>query len=178
MILSFPTLSRLSIFGILISTGSLSAEIRLAPNANDVESRRRQVEAVYEGNQSVSLPGEVKIEVKTPSLLARSEYLVGVRGFTLVPKGSVVGAGKYVTVLSTPPAEGKLLGWDEFYRLHRAHLRLLAITEKQWSGKDSLETMKDKLASALEGSQTVLTSLNGQLVSLEGIQELITNIKK
>lgn len=152
----------------------MSAEIRKAPTADEISAKRRQVDSVYGINGAKAVEEEVKIVDSRRNLLASSEYLVGPHGFILVPKGAVIAQGKMVTVSATIPANAQFLNWNDFIRKHRAGIRLLEISEKQWMGESSLESLLPKLEAAQKGSFTTLTSLNGSVVSLPAIQKLLS----
>lgn len=153
----------------------VSAEIRKAPTADEVSAKRRQVNAVYDSAGTKAVESEVKIEKARTNLLATSEYLVGPHGFVLIPKGALITEGNMVTVSATAPTDTKFLTWDDFVRKHRAGIRLISISEQQWMGETSLDSLLPKLEAAKKGSFTALTSLNGSVVSLPAIQKLLTS---
>jgi hypothetical protein len=150
----------------------VAAQIRKAPTVAEATAKRRQVDAVYERSEVRSVENEVSIERAKPSLLGSSDYLIGPHGFSLIPKGSVVAQGKMLTLATTAPTKGKLLKWEDFFRRHRAGIRLLTITDQQWMGEASLEPLRIKLAAAEKSGFTTLTSLNGDLVALQGLKKL------
>ncbi|MDQ8192236.1 hypothetical protein [Roseibacillus persicicus] len=160
-------------FSFLASASLVSAEITKAATGAEIEAQRRQLQSVYEDSGAAQVEGEVKIDVKKPSLLASSEFLVGPHGFTLVPKGAVIATGRAVAVENVAPKGAKLLNWSDFLQRHRGGLRLLPVTDNQWTGKESLDPLLTRIEAAEKSGYTTLTSLNGEPVSLPKIQKLL-----
>lgn len=152
----------------------VAAEVTDKPTAGDVNEKRKRAAEVYERfrkeAEALKAKEEASSEKGKKSLLAESDFLVGPHGFIIVPKGAVVSEGKMVTVSADEPTRSRLLGWEEFYRKHRAGLRFIAISEGQWTGKESLEDVKKKVAEARKKSFTTLTLLNDSVVSMPQLQ--------
>lgn len=115
------------------------------------------------------LSGDIKVEEQKVSLLNDSHFLVGHYGYTLVPKGAVFSSTKAISLVKNSPDEGKLMRWGDFHRKHRSGLRLIKITNGQWTGEASLDPVREVIAKAVSSGQTVVTSLNGFPVSISAL---------
>ncbi len=161
-------------FVFLVSAFTLNAgKIQDAPSAADIQSKRGKTDSAYASAGVKKAENEVPIERVKPTLIGESHFLVGAHGFAIVPRGAVFASGRTVKLVETAPQSGKFLAWGEFYKRHRAGIRLINITGDQWSGKTSLEPLKAQLNAAAASGQAALTSLNGEPVSLPGIKILI-----
>lgn len=153
-------------------------EIKDSLTAEEVAAKRRAGgEGLTEAGVE-TLSGQIKIEERKPSLLADSRFLVGYHGYTLVPKGAVFSTGKTVFVASDAPQKGKLLNWETFYRKHRSGLRLVLISDAQWTGEGSLDPVKEVIVKAATSGQTVVTSLNGSPVSIAALAKTAVELKE
>lgn len=146
-------------------------DIKEALTADEVAAKRQAggEELVEAGVEQLS--GDIKIEERKPSLLADSCFLIGYHGYTLVPKGAVFSTGKAVQLASYAPVKGKLMNWEAFHRKHRSGLRLVQITDAQWTGEGSLDEVKKVISKAASSGQTVVTSLKGSPVSISALSK-------
>lgn len=174
MKLALPVCLKGSLLLLLLTNPLLLAqEVKDAPSASEV-SQLRKVSATNAYNEEGVKEVEKEVQlIERPSLLKKSEFLSGPFGFALLPKGSVVAAGKSLTLTATPPEKGKMLPWKDFYQKHRGSIRLLVVTEQQWSGKAPLTSLLPTLKTAAEGGMTTVTSLQGQPISFPPLQEAI-----
>lgn len=169
MKLNSPSLSLL-LASVLSGVLSLqAAEITEAPSAEEVSAKRRTGGREFTEAGVKKLSGEIQVEERKVSLLNDSHFLVGHYGYTLVPKGAVFSSSKAITLVKSAPAKGKLLKWEDFHRKHRASLRLIPITDGQWTGEASLDPVREVIAAAASSRQAVVTSLNGFPVSISAL---------
>lgn len=169
-----PTLIPAALACSLLSSAFAAAEgVREAPSAADIAALRGDVASSYGNSKTSEKSGVVTAAKKRASLSERSEFLIGAYGYTILPKGAVTHTGKAVQLSASQPGTGKLMDWDSFYRKHRGVLRLIPITDSQWTGKAPLESLKPTLDSAAESGLTALISLNGYPVGLPQIQTLL-----
>lgn len=148
-------------------------EVREAPSAEAVTAARGNIAASYGNSKTAKKGAPVEVVTKRPTLADQSDYLVGAYGYTILPKGAVTYTGSAVKLSATQPTTGKLMNWDSFYRKHRAGLRLVAITDSQWTGTAPLDSLKPALDAASKSNITTLISLNGYPVGLPKIKSLL-----
>jgi hypothetical protein len=158
----------------LVGVPALAQEVVETASPEEVMARRANAKAAF-GKAGTVVPDKpIAISEDRPTLFEQSDFLVGVHGYTILPKGAVISVGKSVQLVSSQPRSGKLLDWNSFVRSHRGGLRLIPISDGQWTGTDPLDSLKPTLEAASESGLTCLLSLNGQPVSIPGIQELLS----
>lgn len=143
-------------------------DIKQSASVEAINARRSA--AVANGYQKASISTlEEKVEIKTEkaSFLAGSEFLVGAKGFAIVPKGSTVTPSRGVKILSEAPTEGRLQTWREFQVSNPSSVRLLPVSDEALSGeKSAVEAISKKITALKTGGIAYVTTLNGNPVSL------------
>ena len=81
------------------------------------------------------------------SLVKRSTIISGVRGWTIVPRGSVLSTPTRFKARMNGARKGKLVTWGDFYAKNSSWIRLLPVTIEQATGQkplteDFMESLK------------------------------------
>lgn len=149
-------------------------EIREVASADVINARRSAAaKSGYQAASISTLTEKVEIRPQEKSFLAGSEFILGARGFVILPKGCVVTAGRGIEVLSEPPVNNQLQDWKNFQRSNPAVLRLLPITEAMLNGDDAaLKTITQKINALKTSGVAYVTTLNGSPVSIPSLSTI------
>lgn len=177
MIISQSKILFLLIASAIACNTAMAQKMKDAPNSAEVVALRGNVAAAYGNTATKPSAAAVAPPEKKRTLAEQSDFLVGAYGYTLLPKGAVTHTGKAVQVSATQPTSGQLMDWDSFYRKHRGGLRLVPITNDQWTGTAPLDSLKPTLEAAAKSGLTTVISLNGYPVGLPKIQTLLPETK-
>ncbi|MGJ8724914.1 MAG: hypothetical protein ACSHYB_10195 [Roseibacillus sp.] len=149
-------------------------EIRQAASAEVINARRSA--AATNGYSSASVETEeekVEIKIEKVSFLSGSEYLLGAKGFVIIPRGCAIIPGRGIQILAEAPADQKMQTWKEFQQANPATLRLLPITGEMLSGdEEALKSITQKIKTLKAGGLAYVTTLNGSPVSIPGLSTI------
>ncbi len=145
-------------------------EIRAQASAETLAARRAQAPDPYQASNLEAVEDKVIIDVEEASFLENSEFLTGISGFVILPKGSTVTSNRSLNVVSEVPSHLKLQNLKEFQWSNPSAIRQLPVTEAMLAGEeDALQQIKQQIAALKTGGIAYVTTLNGNPVSLPNL---------
>lgn len=165
---------------LLLITPALSQqkEVKEASSAESMAALRES----WKGNRKSKLKRasiEVQVRESNKDFMATSVYFVGARGFTVLPKGSVLTSGRSFKEVNDAPEDLPYMDWAAFVRTHRAGLLVHAVTSEQLQFGKSLKGVNDAKARCLKGGIACVTTykLNPVRVAKEAASESLAKVK-
>lgn len=157
---------------------SQSGVVKQAPSAEGVAALREN----WKNNRGSNLrraSEEVKVRQSNRDFMATSVYFVGARGFTLLPKGSILTAGRNFKVVQEEPEHLPYMDWPVFMRAHRAGLVVHAVTAEQLQHGKSLKSVSETKTRCENAGLTCVTTykLNPVRVAKEPKDKSLTKTK-
>lgn len=153
---------------ILLLPASGSAEVRPAATKESLLAKRAELATQQKGKLIQQVSSEVLVQERTKgtSILESSHYLLGERGWTLVPKGSVPSVGKSFTLTTTKPVSLKFMEWAEFVRFHRSGLQTIPISQNMLGPEADTKLIKERITSLQKLGVTCVTTYKQQPVRI------------
>ena len=142
---------------LLLATGS--AEIRPATTKEGLLAKREELARSRGAKLLRPVEKEIPVQgAEKRQILDSSSYLVGARGYTLIPNGSALSVGKTITLTTTQPQNLTYMNWSEFVRTHRNGLRTIPVPQDFLKPGADTKIVLDRLASFQNLGLTCVTT--------------------
>lgn len=146
---------------------SLQGEMREAATKTSIAAQREALSASR--GESLVAPAREVVTVETTSsdsIMDSSSYLVGPRGFTLIPKGCAFCVGSDLQLVQEVPVGLPYQDWSRFMRGNGARLRAIQVQPRHLEPEADLKFITQKITASLQSGMNCVTILNGRPVRI------------